>query len=169
MLRFTAGMLRFTAGMLRFTILVCLDLPEQSWNSQKRGHVTDEALVRPLVLGLQAREHIGVDRVGALEVDRVVARQPDDRPLVAVLGSTSSFHLRSKNRITCRKRLATLQRQTHPTRLSQIAREIGIRGGPSSSSIQSFPPGRYTMKTSRRPPAAAQNESSEAQKSYSRG
>ena len=42
-----------------------------------------------------------------------------------------------------------LQRQTHPTRLSQIAREIGIRGWPSSPSIQSFPAGRYPMKISR--------------------
>ena len=44
-----------------------------------------------------------------------------------------------------------------------------IRGVPSSPSIESFPPGRYPLKTSSRPSAASENESSEAQNSYSRG
>eukprot|EP00964_Phaeocystis_antarctica_P157553 scaffold127796_cov30-Phaeocystis_antarctica.AAC.2 len=65
-------------------------------------------------------------------------RGRDSPTCVVMERSTSSFHLRSKNRITCRNG-PPLWRQTHPTRLSQIAIGLRIRSAPSSPSIQSFP------------------------------
>ena len=51
---------------------------------EHRGHVADEPLVDPHVLGLQRAEHVGVLHVRRLKMDEPIGGEPGDGPRVAV-------------------------------------------------------------------------------------